>query len=152
MTEAPHRAKMMLKSAPSVEEHVLANSSFHGHLRTFQNIKVFECLVQVLHGVWTMSEKTKHHEGEKGLPHSHNIFFPCVSVGACSAVWALVGVLFFLNVVVAAVWYLNKSRQLQRYFKHTHTQTQFDRSLKNCVNCLVISLKIPNCICRKVQH
>lgn len=48
-------------------------------------------------------------------------FFPCVSVGACSAVWALVGVLFFLNVVVAAVWYLNKSRQLQRYFKHTHT-------------------------------
>uniref|UniRef100_A0A669C3J0 Ig-like domain-containing protein n=1 Tax=Oreochromis niloticus TaxID=8128 RepID=A0A669C3J0_ORENI len=46
----------------------------------------------------------------------HGQLYVHVASGACSAVWALVGVLFFLNVAVAAVWYLDKSRQLQRCF------------------------------------
>uniref|UniRef100_A0A669DCZ9 Ig-like domain-containing protein n=1 Tax=Oreochromis niloticus TaxID=8128 RepID=A0A669DCZ9_ORENI len=58
-----------------------------------------------------------------GSKHGQLFVHYHLASGACSAVWVLVGVLFFLNVVVAAVWYLDKSRQLQRYYKHTHTHT-----------------------------
>ncbi|XP_039861493.1 nectin-3-like isoform X1 [Simochromis diagramma] len=55
-------------------------------------------------------------EASNAYGTKHGQLYVHVASGACSAVWALVGVLFFLNVVVAAVWYLNKSRQLQRCF------------------------------------
>ncbi|XP_076731163.1 nectin-3 isoform X1 [Maylandia zebra] len=55
-------------------------------------------------------------EASNAYGSKHGQLYVHVASGACSAVWALVGVLFFLNVVVAAIWYLNKSRQLQRCF------------------------------------
>ncbi|XP_042072340.1 nectin-4-like [Haplochromis burtoni] len=55
-------------------------------------------------------------EASNAYGTKHGQLYVHVASGACSAVWALVGALFFLNVVVAAVWYLNKSRQLQRCF------------------------------------
>ncbi|CAI5655851.1 unnamed protein product [Oreochromis niloticus] len=55
-------------------------------------------------------------EASNAYGTKHGQLYVHVASGACSAVWALVGVLFFLNVVVAAVWYLDKSKQLQRCF------------------------------------